>query len=73
MDATRENLCLRDLKVPVDYVPKLWEDRFEATAAMFPQFDPASAPEGGGPSVLSVTATIEVTEIPAPQRGTPSQ
>lgn len=73
LDASREHLCLRDLKVPVDYVPKLLEDLFKATAAMFPQFDPASAPEREGPSVLSITATIEVTEIPAPRRGTESQ
>lgn len=73
LDTPRENLCLRDLKVPVDYVPKLLENLFEATAAMFLQFDPASAPEGGGASVLSMTATIEVTEVPAPHGKTGSQ
>jgi hypothetical protein len=66
LDASRENLCLRDVNVPVDYVPRLLENLFDVVAAMFPEFDPESEPQGGGPTRLSIEATIEVIPVPAP-------
>lgn len=65
-ERAHRNLCLRDLKVPVAYVAKLLKDLSELTAAMFPEFDPTSAPQGGGPSGLSIEATFEVIPVAHP-------
>jgi hypothetical protein len=62
------SIRFRDKRVETSNLRDLLQAAFFQVSSMYPQFDPSSAPELGGPMKLTVTGTIQVLERKSERR-----